>query len=326
MQTYYKDKFVELYHGDCLEVLKALPSESVQMCVTSPPYFGLRDYGIEGQMGLEETPEEYVSKLVNVFHEVKRILKNDGILWVNLGDSYYNYRPGGISQPKQTLAKSDGAVCLSTPKRNKVFSGIKEKDLMGIPWMVAFALRNDGWYLRQDIIWSKPNPMPESVQDRCTKSHEYIFLLSKSKSYYYDKEAVQEKAICAFDNRGERADSRRGTECNSINSNTGEFKNKRSVWNINTKPYKEAHFATFPLEIPEICIKAGSKEDDIVLDPFNGAGTTGVACTKWKRNYIGIDLNSEYLDISKKRLEQSIDRYSTPLLDLIDENKTQSEE
>ena len=318
MQTYYKDKFVEMYNTDCMQILKELPSESVQMCVTSPPYYNLRDYNIDGQIGLEETPKEYVEKLVQVFNEVKRVLKNNGLLWLNLGDSYA--RQSG-KEKAQGFSDNNPYDCTES---HKPPDGMKPKDLMGIPWMVAFALRNDGWYLRQDIIWSKPNPMPESVQDRCTKSHEYIFLLSKSKSYFYDNDAVKEPALYT-ERWGTHTKIYDEKQKDGLDSNNSEFKNKRSVWNINTQSYKEAHFATFPIEIPEICIRAGSKEGDIVLDPFNGAGTTGVACIKWKRCYIGIELNPEYAGISKKRFVESVDRYSSPLLDLIDENKKESE-
>jgi DNA modification methylase len=294
---------IDLRLGDCLEVMKTLPNCSIQCVVTSPPYFGLRDYGVSGQIGLEPTPQEYVNKLVSLFQEVKRVLKDDGVLWLNLGDSY-----AGNGQ-------RDGSLEIDRSKRNsKRWGGgnlpaidVKPKDLIGIPWRVAFALQADGWYLRQDIIWAKPNPMPESVTDRCTKAHEYIFLLTKNARYYYDADAVSEKSEFGF----------RGSSFMSpydISTKTGlgkaeridtGMRNLRSVWSITTKPFTEAHFATFPIEIPERCILAGSKPGDTILDPFNGAGTTGVASVNHQRNYIGIELNPEYLEMSRKRIEKS---------------------
>jgi DNA modification methylase len=335
---------ISAHTGDCLDILKLMPANSVQMAVTSPPYFGLRDYGVAGQIGLEETPEEYVAKLVAIFHEVKRVLKDDGVLFVNLGDSYAsNGKKGG------DIDKDDGMDVERGRGRLNNHSIIKPKDLIGIPWRVAFALQADGWYLRQDIIWQKPNPMPESVKDRCTKSHEYIFLLAKNARYYFDNEAISEPAkqcsierlAGAISNKNKWVNGAHGqtkhtncqprenykqlkskdpekfAESDHIAASWENCVNKRSVWSINTKPYKEAHFATFPLEIPELCIKAGSREGDIVLDPFSGAGTTGVACIKHRRKYIGIELNPEYIEISKTRLENAIEEFGTPLLDLI---------
>ena len=267
--------------GDCTSVLKTLDANTFNTCVTSPPYWGLRDYGEDAQLGLEQTPEEYVENMVKVFSEVKRVLRDDGTLWLNLGDSYYNYRPGkGQYVPKQTVSKTRQDLPMEVGRRANKLEGLKEKDLVGIPWRVAFALQADGWYLRQDIIWNKPNPMPESVRDRCTKSHEYIFLLSKNKKYYYDHEAIKEPTV-----------------------NGTEWKNKRSVWNVSLKPYKEAHFATYPPDLIEPCILAGCPDNGQVLDPFGGAGTTGMVAQRNNRNCTMIELNPEYADIADKRLQ-----------------------
>lgn len=288
-----------IYCGDALTVLKTLPDESVNMCVTSPPYYALRDYGVDGQIGLEDTPEEYIERLVDVFREVKRVLRDDGTLWVNIGDSYCGTGDkGDYKDPKYADGRNGQSV-----SKTKNVNGCKHKDLIGIPWMLAFALRADGWYLRQDIIWHKPNPMPESVTDRCTKAHEYIFLLSKSKQYYFDIDAIKEPAIYPNDNRGERTDSRRGTYMNSMSGSTGETRQKRDVWSVATSPFPEAHFATFPEKLIEPCILAGCPKNGVVLDCFNGAGTTGVVALKNDRQYIGIELNPEYVDMSNKRIE-----------------------
>ena len=321
----------EIIIGNCLNVLPTLAEKSVQCVVTSPPYYGLRDYGCDGQIGLEDSPEFYVDKLVAVFRGVKRVLRDDGVVWLNLGDSYYNYRPGGTSQVKQTLANNDGAVVENTSKRNSRFDGIKEKDLIGIPWMVAFALRADGWYLRSEIIWHKPNPMPESVTDRPTKSHEQIFLLSKNAIYFYDAETIKEpEKQCTTERyksgwNGVDDDGSKGARTGSAykkmkaGMTMGEamggngMRNKRSVWTITTKPFKEAHFATFPPEIPMTCIKAGSKIGDTVLDPFAGAGTVGMVCEKLDRNFIGIELNPAYVKMAEKR----VDDVRLPILNYI---------
>jgi DNA modification methylase len=311
--------------GDCLDILPTLPEKSVQCCVTSPPYWGLRDYGVDGQLGLEKTPEEYVANMVKVFREVKRVLRDDGTLWLNLGDSYYNYRTGyNGALNKQSFHKGDNGKPtdheVGCARRGLKQEGLKEKDLVGIPWRVAFALQSDGWWLRQDIIWNKPNPMPESVTDRCTKSHEYIFLLTKSAKYFYDAEAIKEpQKECTTERYkygwdGVDDDGSNGARTGSAykkmkaGMNMGEamggngMRNKRSVWEITTKPFKEAHFATFPPEIPEICIKAGSRVGDSVLDPFSGAGTTGLVAEELNRNYIGIELNPDYVSITAKRM------------------------
>ena len=276
-----------IFQGDSLEVLKKIEDCSVDMCVTSPPYFGLRDYGVDGQVGLEETPEQYVSVLVNIFDEVRRVLKNEGTFWLNIGDSYYNYRPGNYSDNRahsfggeRTDSKKRGMPdSPSSCKRGRMLQGVKEKELIGIPWKLAFALQKQGWYLRQDIIWNKPNPMPESVKDRCTKAHEYVFLLSKSPKYYFNHEAIKEPTV-----------------------DGGKERNKRSVWTVATKPYKGAHFAVFPKELIEPCILAGCPEGGIVLDPFFGSGTTGVVAQQSGRNFIGIELNPSYIELSKKRI------------------------
>ena len=254
-------------------------TQECKTCVTSPPYYGLRDYGgKEDQIGLEETPEEYINKLVQVFDLVKDCLTDDGTLWVNIGDSYYNYRSGaGQSLPKQSVSNSNQDLPTRNPRRANKLKGLKEKDLIGIPWMLAFALRSNGWHLRQDVIWSKPNPMPESVKDRCTKSHEYMFLLSKSKNYFFDNEKIKEKAV-GFEER-----------------------NKRSVWTVKTKPYKEAHFAVFPEKLIEPCILSSTREKDYVLDPFLGSGTTASVAKRLGRGYIGIELNEDYQKIVDKR-------------------------
>ena len=369
-----------LYQGDALEILRRLPSSSVHTCVTSPPYWGLRDYGVDGQIGLEETPEEYVEKLVAIFREVRRVLRDDGTLWLNLGDSYASGGRTTRAADRKSGAREMG-VRPPTP------FGLKPKDLVGIPWRVAFALQADGWYLRRDIIWHKPNAMPESVKDRPTTAHEYIFMMSKSPDYYYDAEAIMEPAVRAGDTqtfggskgrnyRPEEGDPnyRAGSEQWGRTITTGDKRNKRSVWTISTRPFKGAHFAVFPPDLIEPCILAGTPEKacphcgapwervmercgtvkvqngpgkskkihvgqgkhgststfntgymavrkmkgwiptcqcpdndgsgpGIVLDPFFGSGTTGLVAQKHGRQWIGIELNPEYVEIAKKRLE-----------------------
>ena len=263
--------------GDCRETLKQF-DEKARCCVTSPPYYGLRDYGGEdNQIGQEQSPEEYIEEMVNVFRLVRDNLTDDGTLWLNIGDSYYNYRPGKGGLPQQTVSNTKQDLPDQCNRRANKLEGLKEKDLIGIPWMLAFALRADGWYLRQDIIWSKGNPMPESVRDRCTKSHEYIFLLSKSQNYYFDVDTIKEQ-------------SRR----------------KRSVWNVNVKPNKQAHFATYPPELITPCILAGSEENDIVLDPFMGSGTTAMVARSLGRYYIGCELHEEYNNLIQERVPVNI--------------------
>ncbi|MDR2272004.1 MAG: site-specific DNA-methyltransferase [Sphingobacterium sp.] len=303
--------------GDALERLKELPDECIQMCVTSPPYYKLRDYGVDGQYGQEQTPEMYIRRLVTLFNEVKRVLKPSGTLWLNLGDSYWrscraNKRKGYMRGRKAPTGFGKPIACMDTVSKG-IHSDLKNKDLIGLPWTVAFELRKAGWYLRQDIIWFKPNAMPESTTDRCSKCHEYIFLLSKSTKYYFNYKAIQESA--AYDgrkvliNKGspKYGKASQGSLSRSHNrwqrDDMGNFvRNKRSVWVINLKPFMGGHYASFPETIPAICIKASSKEGDIVLDPFMGAGTTAVAAKTLYRSYYGIEINPEYINIAVRRL------------------------
>lgn len=256
--------------GDALHTLETLPSEAVQCVVTSPPYWGLRDYNIEGQIGLEPTLLQYINRLVAIFNETRRILKPDGVLWLNIGDGYTSGNRGWRAPDRKNPARAMN-VRPDTPE------GLKPKDLLGVPWRLAFALQQDGWYLRSDIIWNKPNAMPESVKDRPTRSHEYIFLMSKSEKYYYDYEAVME-----INGHGRR--------------------NRRTVWDINTQPFPDAHFATFPQDLVEPCIIAGSRPGEYVLDPFFGSGTVGIVCQQQGRKYVGIELHPEYFSMSLRRL------------------------
>ena len=380
----------KILQGNVTDKLKEIESNTVQCVVTSPPYWGLRDYGtaeweggdgdcdhlaakensrydykmqegsrhseiakttkgtdqarwkaecpdcgankIDNQLGLEETPEEYVENMVEVFREIKRVLKNDGTVWLNLGDSYASAPTGSrgnYTGSKYGFNKNHKHSLEGTKRPSKLLKNIPEKNLVGIPWRVAFALQSDGWYLRQDIIWHKPNPMPESVKDRCTKSHEYIFLLTKSAKYYYNIDAIKEKATWvenrssgmernaeSYRNKVKYNDTNYGGGGTSFKGHSGNYKangklinpdglrNKRSVWSINTKPYKEAHFAVFPPKLPELCIKAGSAEGDIILDPFFGSGTTGWVAQRLGRKWIGIELNPEYIKIANKRFQQ----------------------
>lgn len=318
MEKISKETKLDLRIGNCLDVLKQLPDNHYHTCVTSPPYWGLRDYGTSGQLGLEDTPEEYVANLVQVFREVKRVLRDDGTVWLNLGDSYYNYRPSlgqampklGQAMPKQTVSKTGQDLPQSNPRRANKINGLKEKDLVGIPWRIAFALQQDGWYLRQDIIWHKPNPMPESVKDRCTKAHEYIFLLSKKPHYYFDSEAIKQECSAATTLRNNHKytgafkgqfvgtpNEKRWQEGRPIekpNFSADGKSNKRSVWSVCPSAYKEAHFAVFPEELITPCILSGSPKYGNVLDPFGGSGTVGIACKRHKRNVTLIELNPEY--------------------------------
>lgn len=287
-----------LYEGQVLAGLEKIPDGKIQCCVTSPPYYGLRDYGCDGQIGLEQTPEQYVEALVVVFREVKRVLRDDGSLWLNVGDSYWNNFGGGSSTMTTGNAQAVKARGRSNKPKHDLF---KIKDLIGIPWRLAFALQADGWYLRQDIIWHKPNPMPESVRDRCTKAHEYVFLLTKNQKYFYDFDAMQEPAVCAGQNRGKsRNISPKGMTV--MDNKQYDTRNRRSVWTVQTRPYKEAHFATMPLELAEVCVLAGSKPASTVLDPFGGSGTTAEAAMKYGRNAVLCELNPEYCEIARKRL------------------------
>jgi len=291
--------------GDCRETMRRWAAAGIkaQTCVTSPPYYGLRDYGHDGQIGLEETPEEYIAAMVEVFSCVRDVLADDGTLWLNIGDSY----AGNNSQ-----ASNNGRAGFGNPRErvvNRTGEGLKTKDLIGIPWMLAFALRADGWYLRQDIIWHKPNPMPESVTDRCTKAHEYIFLLSKSSKYYYDHEAIKEEGIIPAGTMAAKGSSERQNQ-KGVNARPPEYKeydgqrNKRSVWTVTTKPYEGAHFAVFPTDLIEPCILAGAAAGEIVLDPFMGSGTTAQVAQTLGRKYLGCELNPDYKTLQDKRLAQ----------------------
>jgi DNA modification methylase len=321
---------------DVLDGLRQIPAEYVNCVVTSPPYFGLRDYGVDGQIGLEDTPEQYISRLVDVFREVRRVLRDDGTLWLNIGDSYAGSGKGGRDTENALKYKQGTNRGAGTGKPLGRFEGIKPKDLIGIPWRVAFALQADGWWLRQDIIWAKPNPMPESVTDRCTKAHEYIFLLTKNAKYYYDAEAIAEPVAKSTILRlSQDIESQRGSDRvpgktngtmkaaapryggNKYTADPTVFyrtksgnaydlrynRNKRSVWTVATQPYSEAHFATFPEKLIEPCILAGCPKGGIVLDPFFGSGTTGKVAIKYGRHFIGIELNPQYVRIAEKRLQ-----------------------
>lgn len=309
---------VEIRVGDCRELLAAMPDQSVHCAVTSPPYFGLRDYGVDGQIGLEQTPDEFVAELVAVFREVRRVLRDDGTLWLNLGDSYAS--TGGHTSQGAGSARA-GRSNVSVQNARKGYAGgagVKVKDLIGIPWRVAFALQADGWYLRQDIIWSKPNPMPESVTDRCTKAHEYIFLLSKSPKYFFDAEAIKEPAVTSERDIRRAKITGRGGQASSASylgsaqrDKSGGFpqrdlenpvRNRRSVWSVTTKPFRGAHFATFPPDLIEPCVLAGCPAGGTVLDPFGGAGTTGLVTQTHGRNAILLELNPDYADIARERL------------------------
>jgi len=297
-----------LHQGDARDVLLTLADESVQTVVTSPPYWGLRDYGVDGQIGLEPTPELYVENMVSIFRDVRRVLRSDGTLWLNMGDSYAGSGAGGGGNRKGNEHGQHNAV--AKKGRPSALPTHKPKDLVGIPWRVAFALQADGWYLRCDIIWSKPNPMPESVTDRPTKAHEYIFLLTKSARYYYDAEAISEPANIhigqVLANRESGTGKARGMYGQA--DRQGNFKpapsgrNKRSVWEIPTQPYSEAHFATFPEALVRPCILAGTSEAGVVLDPFAGSGTTLAVATSLGRKSIGIELSDEYIEIARKRI------------------------
>ena len=313
MKPYHTSQGIELYHGDCLHVLKELPAESVHCVVTSPPYWGLRDYGTDGQLGLEETPQQHVTKMVEVLSEVRRVLRTDGTLWLNYGDSYAASGPPGGESKKQNSNRG----AFGTKKR-KAPHGLKPKDLCGIPWRVAFALQADGWWLRQDIIWHKPNPMPESVTDRCTKAHEYIFLLTKAARYHYDADAIREQAqdrVFLEHTKPQKPEPgqrlKQGSSWSQAEGPSGvghheNGRNRRSVWTISTAPYPGAHFATCPPKLIEPCIMAGCPEGGTVLDPFLGSGTTGAVAQKNGCKFIGIELNEEYLQLAVKRFTQKV--------------------
>ena len=314
--------------GDCRETMRRWAKQGIkaQMCVTSPPYFGLRDYGHEGQIGLEQTPEEYIAAMVEVFRCVRDVLSDDGALWLNIGDSYA--RTGGtdrkVSETAQVGSTRNTLKQMSDRTSSAAAIGLKSKDLIGIPWMIAFALRADGWYLRQDIIWNKPNPMPESVRDRCTKAHEYIFLLSKSERYFFDSDAMREPCSEDMQRRASKghtrgaggkvdaswqgADTLRGEHAKVIE--VGNGRNRRSVWTVATRPYKGAHFATFPPALIEPCILAASRPGDIVLDPFMGSGTTAAVAIEHGRQYLGCELNPEYGALQQERIALSLEKCS----------------
>ncbi|MNW42878.1 Modification methylase DpnIIB [compost metagenome] len=258
--------------GDSRQVLREIPDQTFQSCVTSPPYWGLRDYGVEGQIGAEMIVDEYINHLVDVFREVRRTLRDDGTLWLNIGDSYTS---GGRTWRQEDKKNKARGMSYRAPTPE----GLKPKDLIGIPWRLAFALQADGWYLRSDIIWYKPNCQPESVKDRPTQSHEYLFLLSKSERYYYNHEAIKEP------------------------TSEGKQRNKRTVWQVNTKPFKGAHFAVFPRSLVRPCILAGSQPDSLILDPFFGSGTVGEVCLETDRRCVGIELKEDYAEIAKERIK-----------------------
>lgn len=326
---------MQIINADALEALRTLPDGCCSTCVTSPPYYGLRDYGTDGQLGLEDTPEEYVENMVKIFREVRRVLRDDGTIWLNIGDGYASNSKGrnnpGTGQRK-TRSPHTGAA-----------GRLKRKDLIGIPWLLAFALRADGWYLRADIIWQKPNAMPEAVKDRPTRAHEYIFLLSKSKNYHYDAEAVMEPAV-GFNNdtpagspgtlrpnarrRGNSRTFRGGgtythdraaensasvdRQSHGLMPNETGKRNRRSVWTISTQPCKGSHFATFPEELVRPCILAGSRPGDTVLDPFSGSGTTGAVAVQEGRDYIGIEINPNYIKMSEQRIREAAQQGGKP--------------
>lgn len=328
----------EVLVGDCRDVLRGMPAGSVQTCVTSPPYFGLRDYGHDGQIGLEPSPDEFVAALVEVFREVRRVLRDDGTVWLNLGDSYYSptaTQGRNESRSPTTSAHHGGSAieAASSKSFTRRIDGLKPKDLLGIPWMVAFALRADGWYLRSEIIWAKPNPMPESVTDRPTKAHEQIFLLAKQPRYYYDADAIREphvdrneSRLAALQRHGAGAKGQpapgatlpvspyahqevhRGLP--GVGTTRGAFnesgRNKRTVWTVPSQPFAGAHFATFPPRLIEPCVLAGAPEGGLVLDPFNGAGTTGLVAVRNGRRYIGIELNPEYAELARDRIATDV--------------------
>ena len=303
---------MQIIHGDALEKLLEMPDESVHTCITSPPYYGLRDYGMDGQIGMEDTPDDYVLRLVEVFREVRRVLRKDGTLWVVIGDSYagswHGRNADGAASEVNENKRNKGSRAGTLKKHGNT---CKPKDLIGIPWMLAFALRADGWYLRQDIIWQKTNAMPESVKDRCTKSHEYIFLLAKSRKYFFNAQAIQEQPNGKRNNPvagsagafGPQQARKRG----SGHTDQGK-RNKRDVWSVGTSNHKWAHFAVFPEMIVEPCILAGSPPGGTVLDPFAGSGTCGAVAKRTGRDFIGIELNQEYCDIARKRIAEAVDR------------------
>ena len=336
IEPYFNTDNGKLYHGGCLEILKQMPNESIDCVVTSPPYWGLRDYSTDGQIGLEPTIKEYIDVMTEIFGEVRRVLKRDGTLWLNMGDSYTNGGRGGNSEIHNHEHSAQG-ICYAMP------GGLKPKDLIGMPWRVAFALQDDGWYLRSDIIWHKPNPMPESVTDRPTKSHEYIFLMSESSQYFYDAEAIMEPVsknthLRISQNVAAQVGSDRAHAGGKINGNMKAVirtpkqqepgkgirnndsfnnatclpvleRNKRTVWTIPTQGYSEAYFATYPVNLIYPCIKAGCRPGGIVMDPFIGSGTTAIVAEKLNRRWIGIEINADYIKIAKERIKKETAQY-----------------
>jgi len=302
----------EILVGNAVSSLKGLPDGGVRTCVTSPPYWGLRDYGNDDQIGLEGSPSEFIESLCQVFDEVWRVLADDGTVWVNLGDSY-----AGASLSR---ASNNGRAGYGNPREgtfSRLGDGLKHKDLVGIPWRFAFAMQDRGWYLRQDIIWAKPNPMPESVTDRCTKSHEYIFLFSKQPKYFFDSEAIKEQATTtptmrdrSIENYQQAYPGGRFSKGERMFGSDDLMKNKRSVWNVSVASFKDAHFAVYPPALIEPCIKAGSAEGDTVLDPFSGSGTTGEVALKLGRNYVGCELNPDYAKLSEKRITEALGMFA----------------
>lgn len=317
-------EFNKTEFGDCRESMRRWAADGikVQTCVTSPPYFGLRDYGVAGQIGLEKTPEQYVAEMVETFRAVRDVLADDGTLWLNLGDSYWGSWGNAGSRPEldgKTLNQRDKKVDYlprggyadfrQRPPSSYKHDSLKNKDLIGIPWRVAFALQSDGWYLRQDIIWAKPNPMPESVRDRCTKAHEYIFMLSKSSRYYFDSKAISELSNPKhFRNSAVSRRGNKNPDTGFANGRKWPTRNRRSVWTVTTKPFKGAHFATFPPDLIEPCILAGSRPGDIVLDPFMGSGTTAGVALKHGRQYLGCELNPEYGLLHEARIKKILEK------------------
>jgi DNA modification methylase len=339
-QPFVDDSDFQLYVGDVLDVLKQLPDQHVNCIVTSPPYWGLRDYGMEGQIGLEATPQEYVAKMVSVFAEARRILRDDGTLWLNLGDTYASNWGLGARRESSWWSTGSGSqegkgwgevqTALPPNQFRASGKGLKVKDLVAIPWETALALRDDGWYLRRDIIWSKPNPMPESVRDRCTTSHEYMFMFSKKQKYYYDADSIREpyhydgRKVTKVVGRDGSVQHRNGERWPGIGKGhhaaraetsehghdetepmeIGVGRNKRSVWEVAAEPYPDAHFATYPQALIEPCIKAGCPAGGTVLDPFMGSGTTALASRRLGRQCVGIELNPEYAALAARRLAQ----------------------
>jgi len=301
-----KVKLNKIYQGDALTVLRTFPDEAAHCVVTSPPYWGLRDYGVDNQLGLEPTPDEYVARLVDVFREVRRVLHKDGTVWLNLGDSYTSTTKGCGGPSDKQVSNAGSRYRMS----QRLIPDTKPKDLVGIPWRVAFALQADGWWLRSDIIWSKPNPMPESITDRPTKAHEYVFLLTKAGRYFYDADAVREAHGQSGWLKSHKTKTFSGDGNGELiqqheNLRMGEHphgRNKRSVWTVTTKPYAEAHFATMPPDLVEPCVKAGCPLLGTVLDPFMGSGTVGAVAKSLDRDYVGIELNPEYIKLAEKRI------------------------